>query len=145
MKLSKPDEDPNEPAEDHGEVPESRTLPTVEYDYGGESTEEKPLTDAVELNNRILFDPESFGIATQETVRDLTARVEELQEQRDDLRERVEDLERVVEIAAVESDYQVGQCPNCGTKLEENKPALSDNRVECPECAFGVKEVRNVQ
>ena len=136
MKLSTPDDDPNQPVRDDTDsTPRESASRMVEVPYSDGETDEVPITRAVELNREMLMHPDDFGLARDDAVDALFQMIESVREERDDLQARVAHLEATIEMLCAESEILNGECPDCGGVLEPRGGGFSGRRrVECSEC-----------
>jgi serine phosphatase RsbU (regulator of sigma subunit) len=111
MRISKV-EDMDEPEESASkETTAPRPEPTVELQHGDGTTLEMSMSEAIQMHQEALNQPESFGIAAMQSVRELRDRVEQLERQNAELREVVEAIHEGQHNVAEQIGWDVDYTP----------------------------------
>lgn len=136
MKLSKPDDDPNQSVRDDTDTTtsKSRETPerTVEVTYGDDVTDEVPVDQAVEVNRQMLMNPTDFGLASADA---LDSQTDRLQDRVDELEAQVRTLQNVAHMLAAESEIDtLNSTCDCGAPLEVRSPMTGPTTVTCTNC-----------
>jgi serine phosphatase RsbU (regulator of sigma subunit) len=112
MRISKPEDmdESNEP-EESADTTTSQPEPTVELEYRGGMASEMTMSEAIGVHQEALNQPESFGIAAMQSVRELRDRVEQLERQNAELREVVEAIHEGQHNVAEQIGWDVDYTP----------------------------------
>lgn len=88
------------------------------------------------------YQPQRFAQRVEELIQESmemagkaeeTPEITSLADKVDDVENRLDDIELVIEVLAAESDVLEGECPQCGGKMETTG-LLASKRVECGTC-----------
>mgnify|MGYP000489456731 CR=1 FL=1 len=133
MRITKPDDHDSSTTDDDRTSAE----PMVSVDYLDDPipvSEYAKKTDG--LINEILSQPDAFGLVPEQRVEELETRLEQQQE-------KIEQLERFIDILATTSPAKIrGECPECGERLEEKRPLFDTDHIACSECGTAVVELK---
>lgn len=125
MRITKPDNHDSASTNDTSRSAE----PMVSVDYLDNPipvSEHAKNTQA--LVHDVLEQPSAFGLVPEQRVEELKAQLKQQQE-------KIDQLERFIDILATASSAEIqGECPECGEHLEEKKPVFKSNHIACSEC-----------
>lgn len=129
MRITKPDDHGPIDAEDTS----ASTEPMVSVDYLDDPIPvSEHAKNTEELIDDILEQPSAFGLVPQQRVREMESQLEQQQE-------KIEQLEKFIDILATASSASIyGECPECGEQLEKKKPLFDSNHIACSECGHVV-------
>ena len=98
-------------SEESADTTTSQPEPTVELEHGDGTTLEMSMSEAIQMHQDALNQPETFGIAGMQSVRELRDRVEQLERQNAELRAAVEKLHKGQHNVAEEIGWDVDYTP----------------------------------
>lgn len=111
MRISKV-EDMDEPEESASkETTAPQPEPTVELEHGDGTTLEMSMSEAIQMHQDALNQPEAFGLSSRDHVRELRDRVEQLERQNAELRKAVEKLHKGQHNVAEEIGWDANYTP----------------------------------
>lgn len=112
MRLSKvEDMDESDESEESADTTTSQPEPTVELEHGDGTTLEMSMSEAIQMHQEALNQPEAFGLSSRDHVRELRDRVEQLERQNAELREAVEKLHKGQHNVAEEIGWDANYTP----------------------------------